>query len=151
MQPKVRELPVDLERFLSAQEDIYPTALAELRQGQKRGHWIWFIFPQLAGLGSSPTSKYFGIRGFAEARAYLRHPVLGPRLVECCRALLAVSGRSAAEILGHPDDLKLRSSMTLFSRVEGAPAEIREVLFHYYEGRADLRTLTLLTTGDAPQ
>ena len=133
----------ELERFVSAQATTYDRALAELRAGQKRSHWMWFVFPQIAGLGSSPTAQRYAIADLAEARAYLAHPVLGPRLAECARALLGVEGRSAAQILGHPDDLKLRSSMTLFAEAAGEPdaAVFREVLERYYDGEPDPATL----------
>src|SRR5712671_4098617 len=109
--------PFDLRRFLSAQEDTYARVVAELRSGQKRSHWMWFIFPQIDGLGHSATTKHFAIKSIQEARQYLTHPVLGTRLVECAEAVLAVEGRSIAEIFGYPDDLKLKSSMTLFESV----------------------------------
>jgi len=133
----------DLERFVSAQETTYERALAELRAGQKRSHWMWFVFPQIAGLGSSPTAQRYAIRDLTEARAYLAHPLLGPRLTECARALLAVEGRSAEQILGYPDDLKLRSSMTLFAEAADEPAAtvFREVLERYYDGEPDAATL----------
>ena len=134
----------NLERFVRAQEDIFKAALSELRRGQKRSHWMWFIFPQVAGLGSSPAAREFAIKSLDEACAYLNHPVLGPRLLECCRAILSVNGRSAEDILGYPDDLKLRSSMTLFALVAGAPLEFAQVLEKYYEGHRDPRTLELL-------
>ncbi|MEV4704497.1 DUF1810 domain-containing protein [Actinoplanes sp. NPDC049316] len=136
----------DLERFVQAQDTTYDRALAELRAGQKRSHWMWFVFPQIAGLGSSPTAQRYAIRDLAEARAYLAHPVLGPRLTECAEALLAVEGRSAAQILGHPDDLKLRSSMTLFAEAagEGQPGVFRQVLDRYYDGEPDPATLQRL-------
>jgi uncharacterized protein (DUF1810 family) len=134
----------DLDRFVDAQRDTYPRALAELTAGHKRGHWMWFVFPQIAGLGHSATAQRYAIADLAEARAYLAHPVLGPRLVECARALLAVRGRSAGQILGHPDDLKLRSSMTLFARAAGDPAVFRAVLDRYYGGEDDPATLQRL-------
>ena len=138
--------PAGLERFVSAQAATYDRALAELRAGRKSSHWMWFVFPQIGGLGSSPTAQRYAIRDLAEARAYLGHPVLGPRLVECARALLAVEGRSAEQILGYPDDLKLRSSMTLFAEAadEETAAVFREVLERYYDGRADPATLEKL-------
>ena len=132
----------DLERFVRAQDGVYPTALAEISAGHKRSHWMWFVFPQLAGLGSSPTAQRYAIGGLAEARAYLDHPVLGPRLVECANALLKTSG-SAAEIFGYPDDLKLRSSMTLFARAADDAAPFQAVLDRFYDG-PDERTLELL-------
>ncbi|WIM99233.1 DUF1810 domain-containing protein [Actinoplanes oblitus] len=136
----------DLERFVRAQDGVYERALAELAAGSKRSHWMWFVFPQLAGLGSSPTARVYAIRDLAEARAYLAHPVLGPRLTECAATLLAVRGRTASQIFGYPDDLKLRSSMTLFAEAASDPAVFREVLERYYDG-ADPRTRQLLGLG----
>jgi uncharacterized protein (DUF1810 family) len=125
----------DLERFVDAQEagDIYAAALAELRSGSKQSHWMWFVFPQIEGLGRSPTAQRYAIASLAEARAYLEHPLLGARLRECAAALLAVEGRSAAEILGGVDALKLRSSMTLFSRADPAEPLFGAVLERFYE------------------
>jgi uncharacterized protein (DUF1810 family) len=135
--------PHGLDRFVSAQASVYPSALAELTAGRKRTHWMWFIFPQIAGLGSSPAAQRYAIASLDEARAYLAHPVLGPRLRECADALLAVEGKSAEEILGYPDDLKLRSSMTLFARAADDPDVFEAVLERYYDG-PDPRTLALL-------
>jgi len=134
---------VSLDRFVQAQDGVYDDVLAELTAGRKRTHWMWFVFPQIAGLGSSATAQRYAIRSLDEARAYLAHPVLGPRLRECAQALLAVPGRSAREILGHPDDLKLRSSMTLFARAADDPALFEAVLARYYDG-PDPRTEELL-------
>ena len=134
---------MSLDRFVEAQAGTYGTALAELSAGRKRTHWMWFVFPQLAGLGSSPAARRYAIAGLAEARDYLAHPVLGPRLAEAARALLGVEGRSAGQILGHPDDLKLRSSMTLFAEAADDPAVFRAVLDKFYDG-PDPRTLELL-------
>jgi uncharacterized protein (DUF1810 family) len=134
---------VSLERFVQAQEGVYDTALAELRSGSKRTHWMWFVFPQIAGLGHSATARRYAIASLAEARDYLAHPVLGPRLTEAARALLAVPGRTAGQILGHPDDLKLRSSMTLFAAAADDPAVFQAVLDRYYDG-PDPVTLRLL-------
>jgi uncharacterized protein (DUF1810 family) len=134
----------DLDRFVSAQQDVYERALAELRAGSKRSHWMWFVFPQIAGLGRTATAQRYAITGLAEARAYLAHPVLGPRLTECAQALLAVPGRSATEILGTPDDLKLRSSMTLFAHAAGDPAAFRAVLDRFYAGEDDPATVQRL-------
>lgn len=134
----------DLDRFLAAQEGVYSQALAELKAGRKRSHWMWFVFPQIDGLGRSPTARRYAIRSLAEAGAYLRHPVLGHRLRECAEALLVVEGRSATEILGHPDDLKLRSSMTLFARASGPGSVFDRVLDRYYLGRPDDLTLRIL-------
>jgi uncharacterized protein (DUF1810 family) len=133
----------DLERFMRAQAGVYDSALAELRAGRKRTHWMWFVFPQIAGLGSSPTAQQYAIRSLDEARAYLAHPVLGPRLTEAASAVLAVEGRSASDILGYPDDLKLRSSMTLFARAASDPGVFQQVLDRYYDG-PDPRTLARL-------
>ena len=134
---------MSLERFVEAQAGVYDTALAELRAGRKRSHWMWFVFPQIAGLGHSATAQRYAIAGLDEARAYLAHPVLGPRLAEAAQALLGVEGRSAAEIMGYPDDLKLRSSMTLFAEAADDPAVFDAVLRRYYDG-PDTRTLDLL-------
>jgi uncharacterized protein (DUF1810 family) len=134
---------VSLDRFVQAQEGVYDTALAELRAGSKRSHWMWFVFPQIAGLGHSATARRYAIASLAEARDYLAHPVLGPRLTEAARALLAVPGRTAGQILGHPDDLKLRSSMTLFAAAADDPAVFQAVLDRYYDG-PDTATLRLL-------
>lgn len=133
----------DLTRFVEAQAPVHETALAELRAGHKRSHWMWFVFPQLAGLGTSPTARVYGIAGLDEARAYLAHPVLGPRLLACTRAVLGLEGRSLHAIFGSPDDLKFRSSMTLFDRAGSEPV-FREALERYCEGRPDPRTLELL-------
>jgi uncharacterized protein (DUF1810 family) len=134
---------VSLQRFVEAQDGVYQRALAELRAGRKRGHWMWFVFPQVAGLGSSPTAQRYAITSLDEARDFLAHPVLGPRLRESASALLDVEGRSAEQILGYPDDLKLRSSMTLFARAADDPAVFESVLDRYYDG-PDQRTIDLL-------
>jgi uncharacterized protein (DUF1810 family) len=136
--------PHGLSRFVEAQEGVYATALAELRAGRKRSHWMWFVFPQVAGLGVSPTAQHFAIRALDEARAYLAHPVLGPRLVECAAAVLAVEGRTAHEIFGSPDDLKLRSSMTLFAQVSAPGSVFDQVLDRLFHGQSDERTQALL-------
>jgi uncharacterized protein (DUF1810 family) len=136
--------PFDLQRFVSAQEGVHDKALAEVRAGRKRTHWMWYIFPQLDGLGSSPTARRYGIKSIEEARAYLAHPLLGPRLVECAEAALAVEGRTASEIFGYPDDLKLKSSMTLFASVAEPDSVFVRVLDKYYRGEQDARTLELL-------
>ena len=133
-----------LARFVSAQEGVYEHALDELSAGSKRSHWMWFIFPQIAGLGRTATAQRYAIADLAEARAYLAHPVLGPRLAECAQALLGVQGRSATQILGTPDDLKLRSSMTLFAHAAEDPAVFRAVLDRYYGGEDDPATLQRL-------
>ena len=136
--------PHDLERFVLAQEGVYDRALAEVRSGRKRTHWMWFVFPQLDGLGSSPTARQYAIRSLAEAEAYLRHPVLGPRLVECCEAAVGVEGRTAHEVFGSPDDLKLRSCATLFARVSPPGSVFERVLARFFDGRPDPATLRLL-------
>ncbi len=135
----------DLERFVRAQDDgTYAAALAELRGGRKRGHWIWFVLPQLAGLGHSEMSRRYAVSGLPEARAYLRHPVLGPRLRECTEALLALETSDPVEVLGSVDATKVRSSMTLFERAAEGEDEARpftEVLDRFYDGRRDDLTL----------
>jgi uncharacterized protein (DUF1810 family) len=136
--------PFDLERFVTAQRGVYDDALQELREGEKRSHWIWFIFPQVAGLGSSPMAERYAIQSAREAQAYLAHPVLGLRLVECAQALLNVAGKSATEIMGWPDDLKLRSSMTLFARVSDSESPFHAVLDRYFSGESDGRTVDYL-------
>ncbi|MGO9282408.1 MAG: DUF1810 domain-containing protein [Mycobacterium sp.] len=127
----------DLQRFVDAQARVYPDVLDELRAGRKRSHWIWFIFPQVDGLGSSPTTARYAISSLEEARAYLRHDVLGPRLHECTRLVNAVQGRSIGEIFGSPDDLKVRSSMTLFARATQDNEDFVELLARYYGGEED--------------
>lgn len=136
--------PHDLDRFVQAQARNYDHALAEVRAGRKRTHWMWYVFPQVAGLGSSPTARRYAIRSLAEARAYLGHPVLGPRLVECAEAALGVEGRSAYEVFGSPDDLKLRSSATLFACVSPPGSAFHRLLDRYFDGQPDDRTLRLL-------
>lgn len=137
----------DLERFVDAQQSIYEHARAELRSGRKRTHWMWFVFPQLGGLGESPTSRRFAIASLDEARAYLGHPVLGPRLLECTRLVNAIEGRTLGEIFGFPDDLKFRSCMTLFAAAGGAERELFEAaLEKYCGGEGDKRTLALLAS-----
>jgi uncharacterized protein (DUF1810 family) len=135
---------VSIERFVAAQDGVYQQALAEIVAGSKRSHWMWFVFPQIAGLGSSPTAQRYAIADLAEARDYLAHPVLGPRLRECAEALLK-HDRSAAEIFGFPDDLKLRSSMTLFARAAADPAVFEQVLARFFDG-PDERTISLVTS-----
>ena len=132
--------PFDLARFRTAQDGAYAGALAELRSGQKVGHWIWFVFPQLAGLGRSELSRIYGIRSIEEARAYLADPVLGPRLLEVARALLEVRGRDAGAILGSVDAMKVRSCMTLFHRADPDEPTFRAVLDRYYRGVPDPAT-----------
>ena len=130
--------------FLTAQTPVYPTVLAELRAGDKRTHWIWFIFPQVAGLGSSSMAVRYAIKSRAEAEAYLAHPILGPRLRECAQALLRIDGKTLEEVMGYPDDLKLRSSMTLFAAISEADSVFQAVLDRYFAGEGDSRTLDYL-------
>jgi len=136
--------PFDLARFTNAQEAVYDRALAEIRGGDKRSHWMWFIFPQIDGLGFSSTAKHYAIKSPEEARQYLAHPVLGPRLLECAEAVFAVEGRSASEFFGSPDDLKLKSCMTLFESVSGQDSVFGRVLDKYYQGKRDTRTQEIL-------
>jgi uncharacterized protein (DUF1810 family) len=136
--------PHDLQRFVRAQQDTYDAACRELAAGDKRTHWMWFVFPQLKALGRSGTAQFYGISGREEAQAYWRHPVLGPRLKRCCELLLGVHGRSAHELLGSPDDLKLRSCMTLFEAVAPEEPAFAQVLQRYCGGVRDERTLQLL-------
>jgi uncharacterized protein (DUF1810 family) len=139
--------PFNLDRFVRAQENDYARALEELRSGRKRTHWMWYIFPQLDGFGSSPTARRFSISGLDEARGYLAHPILGRRLLECADAVLATEGRTALEILGSPDDLKLRSSATLFASVLPPGSVFERVLARFYDGIPDEKTLRLLQPG----
>ncbi len=136
--------PFNLERFVSAQAAVFPQVLAELRAGEKRTHWIWFIFPQMKGLGHSPQSDYYGIGSLEEAAAYLRHPVLGPRLVQCTQLVNQVEKRPIYQILGSPDDLKFRSSMTLFSRAAVEVNVFNEALKKYFGGEGDSLTAAML-------
>lgn len=136
--------PFNLNRFVSAQQPIYNDVLAELNSGRKRTHWMWFIFPQIDGLGYSSTSKHYAIKSEAEARHYLDHPVLGPRLVECAEVVMDVQGKSASAIFGFPDDVKLHSSMTLFAAVTAPDSVFARVLDKYFQGQRDDKTLKLL-------
>jgi uncharacterized protein (DUF1810 family) len=136
--------PYDLNRFISTQEGVFDRALSELRGGMKRTHWMWYIFPQIDGLGYSPTARLYAIKSMEEARQYLSHPVLGPRLKECAEAVLALQGRSASDIFGYPDDMKLQSSMTLFELVAGPRSVFERVLEKYYQGKKDAGTLQIV-------
>ena len=136
--------PHDLDRFVQAQEGDYERALSEVRAGRKRSHWMWYVFPQFEGLGFSSMSQTYSIKSVAEAEAYLRHPILGPRLTECCEAALGIAGRSATDIFGSPDDMKLRSCVTLFARVSPPGSVFERVLAGYFGGVPDERTLQLL-------
>ncbi len=133
-----------LNRFHEAQARVYPDALAELRRGRKETHWMWFVFPQVAGLGASAMSQRYAIGSAAEARAYLDDPVLGARLRECVEALLSVRDRSAREIMGTPDDMKLQSSLTLFAAVADDPALFERAIARFFDGQRDSRTVAFL-------
>lgn len=140
--------PFDLQRFVDAQDRVYPTVLDELRGGRKRSHWIWFVFPQLRGLGRSQTALHYGISSLEEAQAYLAHHTLGPRLRECTRLVAAIDGSSADDVFGWPDNLKVRSSMTLFARATDDPdvqADFQAVLDKFYNGEDDPATVELLS------
>lgn len=145
-EPRPQGDPFNLRRFVDAQAGIYDQALAELRHGHKRSHWMWFIFPQIDGLGKSPTAQHFAITSIEEGRQYLHHPLLGPRLLECTEVVLAIEGRSASQIFGYPDDLKLKSSMTLFANAAEADSVFVRVLEKYFSGEMDGATVRILDT-----
>jgi uncharacterized protein (DUF1810 family) len=134
----------NLKRFITAQEKIYTAALVEIKSGRKKSHWMWFIFPQVAGLGFSALSKHYAIRNKAEAQEYVEHLLLGKRLKEVSNAVLSINEKSAKEIFGSPDDLKLRSSMTLFNSLPNAHPVFKEVLDKYFNGEVDDKTVSLL-------
>ena len=134
----------NLQRFVDAQSAVYDTVRGELRRGRKHSHWMWFIFPQIAGLGHSVMAQRYAISSYAEARAYLEHPILGPRLRECTRLVLAVDRKSAYEILGSPDDMKFRSSLTLFSYATADNQIFRDALQKYFDGDEDTLTIARL-------
>jgi uncharacterized protein (DUF1810 family) len=136
--------PYNLQRFVDAQSSVFEQVISELRQGRKRAHWMWFIFPQISGLGHSAMAARFAISSRQEAEAYLNHPILGPRLRECTRLLTLVEGRSIQEILGSPDDLKFRSSLTLFARVTPDNRIFQDALDKFYGGEYDALTLERL-------
>jgi uncharacterized protein (DUF1810 family) len=142
--PRSSDDPYDLTRFVRAQGNDYAQALSEIRGGRKRTHWMWYIFPQLDGLAFSSTSRHYSIKSLAEAKAYLDHPILGPRLLECAEAVVHLEGRSATEIFGSPDDLKLRSCATLFACVSPRESVFDRLLRKYYRGERDGKTLRLL-------
>lgn len=133
----------ELSRFINAQETIYNRVLAELKRGDKQSHWMWYIFPQLDGLAQSTKSKYYAIKSKEEALAYLDHPILGSRLLECANIVHEIEGKTASEIFGYPDDLKLKSSMTLFS-VVASNSVFLDIINKYFEGEKDIKTLQLL-------
>lgn len=136
--------PHDLNRFVKAQEAVFENALAELGNGQKKSHWMWFIFPQIEGLGYSEISRYYSIKSMEEAGQYLSHPILGPRLLKCAETVLAIEGKTAPEIFGSPDDLKFKSSMTLFACVTDSDPVFAHVLEKYFDGERDKKTEFLL-------
>ncbi|WP_201986931.1 DUF1810 domain-containing protein [Hymenobacter rubidus] len=133
-----------LQRFIEAQKSSFQTALSEIQQGKKRSHWMWYIFPQLQGLGVSETARFYALTDLREAEAFLHHPVLGPRLVQISSALLSLASNDAHAIMGSPDDIKLRSSMTLFAALPGAPPVFQQVLDKFYHGAKDEKTVRLL-------
>ena len=134
----------NLKRFLDAQENNYAQALAEIRRGRKQGHWMWYIFPQISGLGYSETAKFYAVQDLNEAGAYLAHPTLGSRLIDISDAFLGIDGRSANAILGSPDDLKMKSSMTLFSLLPNTDPVFRAVLGKFFSGSQDEKTLVII-------
>ncbi|MCE7072216.1 DUF1810 domain-containing protein [Dyadobacter sp. CY327] len=134
----------DLDKFITAQEHDYAGALAEIRRGRKQGHWIWYVFPQIKGLGMSSTSVHYAIQDIGQANRYLQNLVLGKRLIEISNAILAIEGKSANQIVGSPDDMKLRSSMTLFSMTDDADPVFQAVLDKYFDGKPDQRTIEIL-------
>jgi uncharacterized protein (DUF1810 family) len=137
--------PFHLERFVDAQDPVFEQVKQELRRGCKTGHWMWFIFPQIKGLGSSAMAQHFALSGREEALAYASHPILGPRLLECTRLVNSVESRSIGQIFGYPDNLKFRSSMTLFAAVGGENTVFADALEKYFAGAADPLTLAALT------
>ena len=140
-----KEDPYHLERFLQAQEGVFEVALREPTRGRKESHWMWFIFPQMEGLGRSSIARRYAIKSRAEAEAYLRHSILGARLQQSAQALLKVEGQTATQVMGSPDGLKLRSSMTLFALVAGEEVVFQEVLNKYHGGEKDVKTLALIS------
>ena len=147
---RVSDDPYNLDRFVTAQRETYDVALGELCGGEKRSHWIWFIFPQVAGLGSSAMAVRYAIKSRAEAEAYLAHPVLGRRLRECANALLRVVNKTAEQVMGRPDDMKLRSSMTLFAAIAEPGSPFHLVLDRYFSGESDFRTVEFLAARETP-
>ncbi|MDF2432849.1 MAG: hypothetical protein JWP44_2480 [Mucilaginibacter sp.] len=137
-----------LKRFVDAQETDYPVALAEIKNGRKRSHWMWYIFPQIQGLGFSETSRFYAIKDINEAQEYLKHPVLGSRLISICKALLQLESNNATAIFGSPDDVKLKSSMTLFAALPGTDPVFESVLEKYFDGSKDIKTLQIIKKGE---
>ena len=144
IEPGTTADPYDLNRFVQAQTENYDRAITEVRAGRKRSHWMWYVFPQYDGLGFSATSRRYAIKSVAEARAYLDHPILGPRLLECVEAVMGVVGRTASEIFGDPDDRKLKSCATLFAEVSPPESVFEQLLVRYFQGERDDQTLRLL-------
>jgi uncharacterized protein (DUF1810 family) len=140
--------PPDLTRFITAQDPVYADVLSELRSGQKQSHWMWFIFPQVDGLGHSPTAIRYAIKDANEARRYLKHPILGKRLLECAEILRMIQGRSAAQIFGYPDDLKFRSSLTLFASINDEGSIFHDLIERYFSGPSDDKTVEILRRTD---
>lgn len=134
----------DLQRFITAQEEDFETAFREIKNGRKQSHWMWYIFPQIAGLGFSSTSRFYAVKDITEAENYLAHPTLGKRIVEISEVLLTIKGKSANQIFGSPDDMKLKSSMTLFGALENTNPVFQKVLDKYFDGERDRRTLELI-------
>ena len=142
--PATNMTTLDLERFISAQDPVYSTVVSELRNGTKASHWMWFIFPQIDGLGSSPTARQYAIRSLDEADAYLAHPILGSRLIECTELVNVVEGKSLRQIFGSPDDMKFHSSVTLFSLIEPRRSTFERALDKYFDGELDERTIAII-------
>ncbi|MSO20841.1 MAG: DUF1810 domain-containing protein [Acidobacteria bacterium] len=146
--PQCHSDPFDLQRFVAAQAAVYAQVIAELRAGRKRTHWMWFIFPQLRGLGSSPTALHYAISSIEESRAYLAHPILGPRLIECTQLVTSIAGRSSSdtidEIFGYPDNLKFHSCMTLFANAAPDNGDFQQALQKYFGGKLDHLTIDRL-------
>lgn len=143
---QLQPMEYNLHRFLAAQERDYNTALSEIKRGRKTSHWMWYIFPQIMGLGFSDTSKFYAIQHKEEAEQYLAHPTLGNRLIEISEALLSIEGKTAIQIFGSPDDMKLKSCMTLFAAVPNAPLVFQQVLDKYFGGEHDNKTIELLAS-----
>lgn len=141
---EITEDPYDLNRFVKAQASVYAQALSEIKRGRKTSHWMWYVFPQFTGLGLSSTTKFYSIKSVAEARAYLQHPVLGPRLLSCAEAALGIQGRTAADIFGATDERKLRSCATLFASVSSKGSVFHRLLVKYFQNVGDAKTLELL-------
>jgi uncharacterized protein (DUF1810 family) len=135
---------INLQRFITAQQNDYPAALAEIKQGRKRSHWMWYIFPQIAGLGFSETSKHYALKDVNEAQTFLNHPILGSRLIEICNELLKLPNKNATQIFGVPDDLKLRSCVTLFAALADTNPVFQQVLNKFFNGEADKITLKII-------